>query len=145
MTSNEDICNLKGTGKPWEKETKLHEQPWFIDHMRSVTEWLKSNASDCWPPVPDTEQSEDCALLLRWEENPGECLRYLAALGAALHQAFDDFFGIKVVPRAATHQETTAHPSAGVYIKTLRSGAPHDDRCVLPCKTQTSATHPPAR
>jgi hypothetical protein len=99
MSTDEEVGAVKCTGKPWEKETKLHEQPWFIDSMKSVTEWLKSNASECWPPTPDAEIADDSALLLRWEENPGECLRYLAALGAALHQAFDDFFGRKVVPR----------------------------------------------
>eukprot|EP00291_Cryptomonas_curvata_P008004 CAMPEP_0172183656 /NCGR_PEP_ID=MMETSP1050-20130122/19114_1 /TAXON_ID=233186 /ORGANISM="Cryptomonas curvata, Strain CCAP979/52" /LENGTH=221 /DNA_ID=CAMNT_0012857313 /DNA_START=171 /DNA_END=833 /DNA_ORIENTATION=+ len=124
MTTNEDICTLKGTGKPWEKETKLHEQPWFIDRMKSVTEWLKSNASDCWPPVPDTEQSEDCALLLRWEENPGECLRYLAALGAALHQAFDDFFGIKASP---DHKCKLTKPPAHLFA----DPAPGGGLCLL--------------
>jgi hypothetical protein len=122
MTTNEDVSkiNLKRTGKPWVKETKLYEQPWFIDSMKTVTEWLKSNASDCWPPIADTEQTDDCALLSRWEGNPGECLRYLAALGAALHQAFEDFFGKEVVPLALTHKEVLS-PFARLFPSIIRN------------------------
>jgi exoribonuclease II len=72
----------KHSGRPLDKAVKAYEQSWFVQSFDSVSDWLRSSASEYWPP-----QGEDDV----------DSLQYLANFGTAMHQAFDLLFGKKVI------------------------------------------------
>ena len=84
------------SGRPLDKAIKTHEQAWFLDSLDSVLEWLRLNASDCWPPASEAKDESDRSLVAMWDESPILRVQYIANLAATMHQAFDVLFGKKV-------------------------------------------------